>query len=58
MENNEMYFSYYGFLKWLEPTQYYAEPWSYHCSAEGDDGEQYDIVRNEYEEDEFRYTIV
>ena len=55
------YFEGYGYLEWLEPEQYYAEPWIYHgsttaCGME-DSGELYAIVINK-DTDEFRYTII
>lgn len=51
------YFSNYGTLKWLEPKDYYAGPWSYVCSDETIDGEYVDLVRH-IETTEMRYTVV
>lgn len=39
-----MYFSEYGNLEHIDREKYLAEPWKYLCSAEGEDGELYDIV--------------
>lgn len=44
MENR--YFENYGILTWLDPEQYYAEPWTYVGYAEDEDGELFDLVRN------------
>ena len=52
-----MYFSDYGFLTWLEPQQYFAEPWRYLRSAEGEDGQMYDIVF-QHDTEEVRYTNI
>lgn len=53
-----MYFSYYGgILNWLEPQQYFAEPWKYMRTVEGEDGEMYDVVMHQ-ETGEFRYTNI
>ena len=40
------YFEYYGYLQWLDPEQYYAEPWTYVGYAEDEDGKLFDLVRN------------
>ena len=32
-----VYFSDYGLLEWLEPADYYAEPWTYVRTERGDD---------------------
>lgn len=52
-----MYFSEYGNLLFLEPKQYFDEPWKYICTVEGEDGRDYDIVCH-METDEFRYTVI
>lgn len=51
------YFEDYGILEWLEPTDYYAKPWSYVGCAEDDCGETFDLVRNNRTM-EMRYTII
>ena len=54
----KLYFTDYGTLEWLEPKDYYAEPWKYLCTAEADDGERYDIViRGDYP-CELKYTTI
>lgn len=53
-----MYFTDYGPLEWLEPKEYYAEPWKYLRTAEGADGEMYDIVIQEDYPCELRYTNI
>ena len=50
-----MWFTDYGFIDWLEPEEYYSDDWKYHCSAEGADGNRYDIV---ILDNEWRYTII
>lgn len=55
---DDMYFNGYGQLKWLEPHDYYAEPWRYLASAEGEDGEKYDIVLQADYPCELRYTTI
>lgn len=57
MKDNEMYFSDYGELEWLDPERYFAEPWSYLRSAYGADGEFYDIVISR-DGLEARYTTI
>lgn len=52
-----MYFSEYGDLEWLEPTEYYAGPWTYVGFADGADEEPYDLVRN-LDTMEMRYTNI
>lgn len=51
------WFDGYGWLEWLEPVDYYGDPWWYVVSAEGDDGERYDIVRD-HDATVYRYTNV
>ena len=51
------YFEDYGFLDWLEPTEYYADPWTYVGCIKDDYGEKFDLVRN-ITTMEMRYTIV
>ena len=51
------WFDEYGRLEWLEPTDYYGQPWSYVRTAEADDGEQYDIVRN-HDNTKYCYTTI
>ena len=51
------FFKNYGILEWLEPSKYYAEPWTYVSNDTTINGRTYDIVRN-IETDEYRYTIV
>lgn len=51
------YFEEYGFLSWIEPTQYYAEPWSYVGFAYDENGEEWDLVRNG-KTNEYAYTTV
>lgn len=51
------YFEDYGFLEWLEPTDYYAGPWTYVGYAEDDLDEPFDLVRN-IKTMEMRYTNV
>ena len=53
-----MYFSDYGELEWLDPERYLAEPWKYLRSAEGADGEYYDIVIQGDYPCELRYTKI
>ncbi len=55
----ERYFGDMGFLKWLSNDEYFAGPWKYRFSDQGDseDGTLYDIVMNP-ETDEYRYTII
>lgn len=53
----ERYFEGYGFLEWLEPTDYYAEPWTYVCASEDDCNEPFDLVRN-IRTMEMRYTCI
>lgn len=53
-----MYFSDYGELEWLETEQYLAETWKYLRSAEGADGECYDIVIHGDYPCELRYTTI
>lgn len=53
-----MYFRYYGVLEWLEPDQFYAEPWKCLDFVEGDDQQMYEIVTKGDCPCEFRYTIV
>jgi len=53
-----MHFSDYGILEWLDTEQYFAEPWQYLRSAEGADGEMYDIVIQEEYPCELRYTNI
>lgn len=53
-----MYFKEYGDLDWLEPTDYYKEPWKYLCSAEGEDELPYDIVIKGDYPCEIRYTNI
>lgn len=55
---DSMYFLDFGVLEWIEPEQFYAEPWEYICSAEGDDCELYAIVSKGNCPYELRYTIV
>ena len=50
-----MYFDEFGFLGWLEPKEYYAKAWRFVGTAEGDDGERYDIVEMD---NEYRYTNI
>lgn len=58
-QHPEMYFGDMGFLKWLSSDEYFAGPWKYRFSdqGEGDDCTLYDIVMNP-ETDEYRYTII
>ena len=51
----KVYFEVYGELEWIEPKDYYAGAWTYVCTAQGDDGEPYDIVRDGME---LRYTNI
>lgn len=53
-----MYFENYGKLDWLEPTEYYASNWNYLCTAQGEDGENYDIVVKWDYPYETRYTNI
>lgn len=41
---SKMYFTEYGNLEWLNPNEYYATAWKYLCTAQGVDGEYYDII--------------
>lgn len=52
------YFEGYGELEWLEPKDYYAAAWKYLRSAEGADGEMYDIVIMWDYPCELRYTTI
>lgn len=52
-----IWFSGFGFLSWLDTKEYYKGEWTYVHSAHGDDGERYDIVRNE-DGTEYRYTLI
>lgn len=52
------YFEGYGELEWLEPKDYYAAAWKYLRSAEGADGEMYDIVIMGDYPCELRYTTI
>ena len=54
----KMYFEGYGELEWLEPHDYYASAWKYLRSAEGEDGELYDIVIIGDYPCELRYTTI
>ena len=54
----KMYFEDYGELEWLEPSEYYASAWKYLRSAEGEDGELYDIVIMGDYPCELRYTTI
>ena len=51
------YFECYGFLDWLKPTDYYAEPWVYVGYAIDDCDEEFDLVRNN-KTMEMRYTNI
>lgn len=53
-----MNFEGYGEIEWLEPEQYYTEPWKYLEMATGEDRERYDIVVNGDYPCEIRYTII
>ena len=53
-----MYFKEYGEVDWLNAKDYYAEPWTYLCTALGDDGEFYDIVINIEFPSELRFTTI
>lgn len=55
IKNAPMNFEGYGKLEWLDPDDYYSGHWDYVGYADGADGTEYDIVRNEYEM-EYRYT--
>ena len=52
-----MYFEDYGRLEWLEPAEYFAEPWRYHRTATGANGVDYDIVAHR-DSGEYRYTSI
>ena len=52
------YFEGYGELEWLELKDYYAAAWKYLRSAEGADGEMYDIVIMGDYPCELRYTTI
>lgn len=54
---SKKYFGDYGLLNWIEPTQYYAEPWSYVGYEQDENGEEWDIVYNR-ETYEYAYTTV
>ena len=54
----KMYFEEYGELEWLEAADYYADAWKYLRSAEGEDGELYDIVIKGDYPCELRYTTI
>lgn len=53
-----MNFEGYGNLEWLEPEQYYKEPWKFLEVAVGGDGERYDIVIKGNYPCELRYTNI
>ena len=55
IKNAPLYFDEYGKLEWLDPDDYYSGHWDYVGYADGSDGTEYDIVRNEYDM-EYRYT--
>lgn len=42
-------------LEWLEPSDYYSEPWSYFGDGEDEDGERWSIVVKGCE---LRYTAI
>lgn len=48
----------YGKLEWLDPEQYYAEPWKPLAIAEDAEGEKYDIVIKGSYPCELRYTNI
>lgn len=54
---NEKYFRDYGLLNWIEPTRYYAEPWSYVGIEQDENDEEWDIVYNKSTY-EYAYTTV
>ena len=53
-----MYFEGYGELDWLNAKDYYADSWKYLCTAQGDDGEFYDIVVKGDYPCELRFTTI
>ena len=53
-----MYFKDYGPIEWLEPNEYFADPWKYLRTVEGEDGELYDIVIQGDYPCELRYTKI
>ena len=50
-----MYFTDFGTLEWLKPQDYWKHAWRFVGTAEGDDGERYDIVEMD---NEYRYTNI
>lgn len=42
----KQYFYGYGFLNWIDPTEYYSGNYSYYETYADSDGEVYDIVVN------------
>ncbi len=54
---DKKYFRDYGWLNWIEPTQYYEEPWSYVCFEWDENDEAWDIVYNK-KTHEYAYTTV
>ena len=55
---SKMYFSGYGELEYIEREKYLAEPWKYLRSAEGTDGELYDIVIQGDYPCKLAYTVI
>ena len=53
----QRYFEEYGSLEWIEPQDYYKDCWTYRCTLEADDGQQYDIVMHK-KTMELRYTNI
>ena len=53
----EKYFEGYGFLPYIEPTKYYAEPWKYVGYEYDENGEEWDVVYNN-STNEYAYTTV
>ena len=56
--DKKMYFKEYGHLDWLNAKDYYAKPWKYLCTAQGEDGEFYDIVVDDDYPCELRFTTI
>lgn len=51
------YFRDYGLLNWIEPTQYYEDPWSYVGIGQDENDEEWDIVYNK-DTYEYAYTMI
>ena len=58
IKRERLHFTDYGMLDWLDPDEYYYKGrWIYVGYAEGSDGNEYTLVRHEYDM-EMRYTKI